>query len=246
MTDHTNGSAELPLPRGVFISCQAPEESPLRDPHVMVSMALAAEKAGASGIRAEGVADISQIVRAVKLPVIGIRKKHYDGSEVYITPTRFEVDEIAAAGAHIVALDATPRPRPGGETLGGVVSHARLLGLTVMADLSTIEDAAGALEAGVDVLGTTLVGASEDDVRPGGPNLRAIEELARRFPDVQIVAEGRFATPDDVRGAFLAGASTVVVGKAVTDAYALTLDLVAAADAVGARAASVNVGVIRH
>lgn len=232
MTDHSSLAADLPLPRGVFISCQAPEGSPLRDPLVMVRMAVAAEKAGAVGIRAEGVLDVSEIVRAVTLPVIGIRKKHYEGSEVYITPTRFEVDEIAAAGARIVALDATPRPRPGGETLGGVVSHARSLGLTVMADLSSAQDAQGALDAGVDVLGTTLVPAGDADIRPGGPNLAVIDELAQRFAGIQIVAEGRFATPDDVRRAFSAGASTVVVGKAVTDAYALTQDLVAAANAV--------------
>lgn len=232
MTDHSDLTADRPVPHGVVISCQAPEGSPLRDPHVMVSMALAAEKAGAVGIRAEGVPDVSAIVRAVGVPVIGIRKKHYDGSEVYITPTRFEVDEIASTGARILALDATPRPRPGGETLAGVVAHARALGLTVMADLSAVDDAPGALAAGVDVLGTTLVPASAADIRPGGPNLRAVEQLAHRFPGVPIVAEGRFATPEDVRGAFLAGASTVVIGKAVTDAYALTHDLVAAADGV--------------
>lgn len=232
MTDHSNRPEGRGLPHGVFISCQAPEGSPLRDPHVMVSMAQAAEKAGAVGIRAEGVLDISAIVGAVSLPVIGIRKKHYDGSDVYITPTRFEVDEIAGAGARIIAVDATPRPRPGGETLAALVSHARSLGLTVMADLASAEDAAGALAAGVDVLGTTLVAAGPSDVRPGGPNIAVVEQLAERFPRVQIVAEGRFATPEDVQAAFRAGASSVVIGKAVTDAYALARDLVAAANAV--------------
>jgi N-acylglucosamine-6-phosphate 2-epimerase len=198
----------------------------------MVSMARAAEKAGAVGIRAEGVEDISQIVRAVHLPVIGIRKEHYDDSDVYITATRTEVDEIAHAGARIVALDATTRRRPGGETLEGVVAHAKSLGLIVMGDLAGVDDAAPALAAGVDVLATTLVPAGDDDVRPGGPNITVIEQLAVAFPGRQIVAEGRFATPDDVQRAFRAGASTVVVGKAVTDAYALARDLVAAANRV--------------
>ncbi|AGW42734.1 indole-3-glycerol phosphate synthase [Leifsonia xyli subsp. cynodontis DSM 46306] len=208
--------------------------SPLRNPSIMVSLALAAQKAGAAGIRAEGAEDISQIVRAVQIPVIGIRKKHYDGGEVYITPTRFEVDEIAGAGATILALDATTRPRPGGETLECVVSHAKALGLIVMADLSRAEDAGPAVEAGADVLVTTLVAASEQDIRPGGPNLSVIERLAQSFPDRQIIAEGRFAGPKDVQGALRAGASTVVVGKAVTDAYALTIDLVAAANSLAA------------
>lgn len=219
------------LPRGVFVSCQAPVGSPLRDPYVMTSMARAAEKAGAVGIRAEGVPDITQIVAAVHLPVIGIRKQHYEGSDVYITPTRFEVDEIARAGAKIIALDATTRQRPAGETLDGVVAHAKSLGMIVMADLSSARDAEEAIAAGVDVLGTTLIGASDADIRPGGPNLSAITALAQQFPERQVVAEGRYATPDDIQAAFRAGASTVVVGKAVTDAYALTHDLVAAANA---------------
>lgn len=217
------------LPRGVFVSCQAPLGSPLRDSYVMVSMARAAEKAGAVGIRAEGVEDITQIVAAVHVPVIGIRKERYEGSDVYITPTRFEVDEIARTGAKIIALDGTTRQRPGGETLDGVVAHAKSLGLIVMADLSSTTDADAAIAAGVDVLGTTLIGASDADVRPGGPNLSAVAALSQRFPERQIIAEGRYATPDDIQAAFRAGASTVVVGKAVTDAYALTYDLVAAA-----------------
>ncbi|MEN2741387.1 putative N-acetylmannosamine-6-phosphate 2-epimerase [Microbacterium sp. X-17] len=220
------------LPRGVFVSCQAPVGSPLRDPYVMVSMARAAEKAGAVGIRAEGVEDIAQIVAAVRLPVIGIRKEHYEGSDVYITPTRFEVDEIARAGAGIVALDGTTRRRPGGETLDRVVAHAKSLGLIVMADLSSAADAEAAIAAGVDVLGTTLIGPSDADIRPGGPNLSAIAALSQRFSDRQIIAEGRYATPEDIQAAFRAGASSVVVGKAVTDAYALTHDLVVAAKTV--------------
>lgn len=198
----------------------------------MVRMALAAQKAGAVGIRAEGVNDIAQIVAATPLPVIGIRKEHYEGSSVYITPTRREVDEVAHAGAKIIALDATTRPRPRGETLDEVVAHAKSLGLIVMADLAGAADADAAIAAGVDVLNTTLIAASSADIRPDGPNLSAVASLVEDYPDRQIVAEGRYATPDDIQAAFRAGASVVVVGKAVTDAYALARDLVVAADAV--------------
>ena len=218
------------VPQGIIISCQAPEGSPLRDPYIMAALARAAEKAGAVGIRAEGVDDISRIAESVSLPIIGIRKKVYPDSEVYITPTKAEVDLISHAGAKIIALDATPRPRPGGETLAEVVSYAKSLGLAVMADLSSSDDAAGAVAAGVDILGTTLVPVSDEDIRPGGPNLAVIEQLANAYPDRQIIAEGRFSTPADAKAAFQAGASTVVIGKAVTDAYALTYDLVTASN----------------
>ena len=234
MTDYKAVDQANQLPQGIIISCQAPEGSPLRDPAIMAALARAAEKAGAAGIRAEGADDIARIAESVSLPIIGIRKKVYPDSDVYITPTKAEIDLISHAGAKIVALDATSRPRPGGETLAEVVSYAKSLGLIVMADLSSSDDAAGAVAAGVDVLGTTLVPVSDEDIRPGGPNLAVIERLASTYPDRQIIAEGRFSTPADAKAAFQAGASTVVIGKAVTDAYALTYDLVTAANPAAA------------
>lgn len=234
MNDYKAVEQANSIPQGIIISCQAPEGSPLRDPYIMAALARAAEKAGAVGIRAEGVGDISRIAESVSLPIIGIRKKVYPDSEVYITPTMADVDLISNAGAKIIALDATSRPRPGGETLAEVVSYAKSLGLIVMADLSSSDDAAGAVAAGVDVLGTTLVSVSDEDIRPGGPNLAVIEQLASAYPDRQIIAEGRFSTPADARAAFQAGASTVVIGKAVTDAYALTCDLVTATNPAAA------------
>ncbi|MFF5074330.1 N-acetylmannosamine-6-phosphate 2-epimerase [Micromonospora olivasterospora] len=219
-----------PGAHGVVISCQAPESSPLRDSHVMARLALAAQKAGAVGIRAEGGADIAAIRAVCSLPVIGIRKHWYAGSDVYITPTKADVDTVADAGAELVALDATPRPRPGGETLAEVVAHAKRRGLKVMADLSGSEEAKGAVDAGVDYLGTTLVPASAEDVRPGGPNVAVIRRLVEANWGLPVIAEGRFATPGDIVAAFGAGAAVVVVGRAVTDAYALAGDMVRAAN----------------
>lgn len=219
-----------PGAHGVVISCQAPQESPLRDSHVMAQLALAAQLAGAIGVRAEGGPDITAIRAVCSLPVIGIRKHLYEGSDVYITPTRADVDTVADAGAELVALDATARPRPYGETLAEVVAHAKSRGLTVMADLSDADEAKAAIEAGVDFLGTTLVAAGAEDIRPGGPNLAVIRRLADANWGLPIIAEGRFATPGDVVAAFEAGAAIVVVGRAVTDAYALASDLVRAAN----------------
>nr|WSY56251.1 putative N-acetylmannosamine-6-phosphate 2-epimerase [Streptomyces sp. NBC_00886] len=216
-----------PSTSGVIISCQAPHGSPLRDSHVMARMALAAQKAGAIGIRAEGARDIEAIRAVCSIPVIGIRKHHYRGSDVYITATRADVDTVADTGAEIVALDATPRPRPGGETLQQVIAHAKQRGMQVMADLAAFEDAARAVEAGADFLGTTLV--PESRVRPGIPNISIIRRLAEAALHRPIIAEGRFATPAHVTAALQAGASAVVIGRAVTDAYALAADMVRAA-----------------
>jgi N-acylglucosamine-6-phosphate 2-epimerase len=123
-------------------------------------------------------------------------------------------------------MDGTARARAGGEKLSDVVSHAHDRGLLVMADLAAVDDAAFALDSGADSVATTLIGRSLADLRTGGPNVRAIAELRNSFPDVAIIAEGRYATAADVRQAFDLGATSVVVGAAVTDAYFLARHLI--------------------
>ena len=78
----------------LIISCQALPDEPLHSPFIMGRMALAATMGGASGIRAQGMADILEIKKNTNLPIIGIVKRNYDDSEIYITPTKKEVDEL--------------------------------------------------------------------------------------------------------------------------------------------------------
>lgn len=209
---------------GLIVSCQAPVGSPLRDPRTMAQMAASAERHGAIGVRVEGAADIAAVAARVALPVLGIRKAHRPGSEVFITATRADVDLVHAAGAGFVALDATPRRRPGGERLADVVEHAHALGLGVVGDLAAVSDAEPARDAGVDALATTLIAASDEDVRPGGPNVRAVERICGGGSGLPVVAEGRFATASDLDLAREAGAASVVIGRALTDVDALIRD----------------------
>lgn len=83
----------------------------------MGRMALAAKIGGASGIRANTKEDIAEIQTQVDLPIIGIVKRDYEDSEIYITPTMKEIDELMEVKPEIIAMDATISTRPEGKTL---------------------------------------------------------------------------------------------------------------------------------
>lgn len=67
---------------------------PLHSSFIMGRMALAAKVGGASGIRANTKEDIREIQSQVDLPIIGIVKRDYEDSDIYITPTMKEVEEL--------------------------------------------------------------------------------------------------------------------------------------------------------
>ncbi len=214
--------------RGLIVSCQALEHEPLHGSHIMARMALAAEQGGAVGIRANTPEDIQAIKATVKLPVIGIYKREYEGSEVYITPTFAEAKAIAEAGADMIALDATPRPRPGGETLATLIRRIHQeLDLPVMADCSTTEEAIAAAELGADVVSSTLAGYTPYSRKTEGPDFEMLREVLDRV-SVPVFAEGRFHTPEQVAQALAMGCYAVVVGGAITRPQEITARFTAA------------------
>src|SRR5690349_6464313 len=102
------------IPKGALVvSCQARADNPLHGPVHMSAMAQAAGAGGAKGIRANGTEDVAAIRAVSGLPIIGIAKVWDDRFPVYITPGFRQAAEIARAGADIIGLDATPRPRDG-------------------------------------------------------------------------------------------------------------------------------------
>jgi N-acylglucosamine-6-phosphate 2-epimerase len=212
---------------GLVVSCQAPASSPLARTEHIVALAGAAEQGGAVGIRAEGVDDVTAIREAVALPLIGLRKRAVPGSDVYITPELEDARALAVAGADIVAVDATRRPRPGGLASERFVARlARTLPQPVLADVDCLEAGVAARAAGAAAVATTLSGYTGGPV-PDEPDLELVARLAAEL-DCPVLAEGRYATPEAVHDAFAAGAFAVVVGTAITDAVALTRRFAAA------------------
>jgi N-acylglucosamine-6-phosphate 2-epimerase len=145
---------------GLVVSCQALPDEPLHSSFIMSRMALAAFQGGAVGIRANTVEDITEIRKMVNLPIIGIIKQEYPGSEVYITPTMKEVDALCSCGVEVLAMDATKRLRPGSRTLEDFFQEVRRKypEQLFMADCSDQEEGMAAAAMGFDLIGTTMAG----------------------------------------------------------------------------------------
>lgn len=200
----------------------------------MAAMARAAEAGGAAGLRANGPEDIAAIRAVSALPIIGIAKVWSDRFPVYITPGFSDAAAVAAAGADIIALDATPRPRDG-EPVARLIARIRTeLGREVFADVSTPEEGREAAAMGATYVATTLAGYTEETAhrRTVGPDLDLLAALASSV-DVPVVAEGRFDTPDLVAAAFRHGAHAVVVGTMITNPREITRRFASAARPFG-------------
>ncbi|AFP71387.1 MULTISPECIES: N-acetylmannosamine-6-phosphate 2-epimerase [Enterobacter] len=218
----------------LVVSCQALENEPLHSPFIMSRMALAAAQGGAAAIRANSVVDIEAIKQQVSLPVIGIIKRDYPESEVFITATMKEVDELMAVAPEIIALDATARERPGGESLETLVMRirSRYPSVLLMADISTVDEAVTAQALGFDCVGTTLYGYTAETAGHLLPeNDCAFLKAVLAAVTVPVVAEGNVDTPERAARCLALGAHTVVVGGAITRPQQITERFMAAISA---------------
>lgn len=225
----TNEEVLKQIKGGLIVSCQALSTEPLYDPYIMSKMAYAAMLGGAAGIRANTVVDIHEIKKLVDLPIIGIIKKEYDDSDVYITPTEKEVDELVYEGVEIIAVDATNRPRPNGESFESFFKNirAKYPNQLFMADTSCFEEGKLALELGCDLLGSTMAGYTEYTKGETLPALNLIHRYACEL-NAKVVAEGGIWYPEQLQEVYKQGAFTAVIGTAITRPRDITKRFVSA------------------
>lgn len=216
---------------GLIVSCQALPEEPLHSAYIMGRMAVAAKEGGAAGIRANTKEDIAEIKKNVELPVIGIVKRNYPDSRIYITPTMQEIDELMEVKPEIIALDATNAVRPGGLGLEEFYRQirSRYPDQMLMADCSTVEEALQADRIGFDFIGTTLVGYTEQSrsLRIEQDDFSIIREILEKVSH-RVIAEGNINTPEKVRKVMDLGVYSVVVGSAITRPQLITRSFVQA------------------
>jgi N-acylglucosamine-6-phosphate 2-epimerase len=221
------------LEGGLIVSCQASSGEPLAAPSHILALALSAINGGAKGLRLEGVENIQAVKRSSRLqlgvPIVGLVKSNKVASEdrlktPYITNCYEDAVAIANAGADIIALDATVRPRPDGSTAAETIDKIhKELDKPVWADVATFAEGIAALEAGADIVSTTLFGYTEETAIPReqGPGFDLLKELVSHS-SVPVILEGRVWYPEEVKQAFELGAYAVVVGSAITRPQLIT------------------------
>ena len=209
----------------LIVSCQALPNEPLHSSFIMGRMALAAKEGGAKGIRANTKEDIAEIKKNVDLPIIGIVKRDYPDSEIYITPTMKEIDELMEVKPDIIALDATNRLRPEGKMLDEFFHEVKKAypNQLLMADCATFEECVHADQLGFDFVGTTMVGYT-----PASKGLKIEADDFKILRDVlktvkhRVICEGNIDSPEKARHVLDLGAYCVVVGSSITRPQLIT------------------------
>ncbi len=204
-----------PLRHGLIVSCQAPPSSPLYEPNVIAAIAQASINQGAVGLRIDTPAHVQAVKQRCNAPIIGLWKQIIPGYEVYITPQFRHAEAVSQAGADIIAIDATTRDRPENETISSLITQIHNeLGKPVMADVDTIENAIAALNAGADIIGTTLYGYTSQTQGLTPPGFELLSQIVKL--NIPAICEGGVSSPQMARQALDLGAYGVVVGTAIT------------------------------
>lgn len=218
-TSLLKGQLNGQLNGGLIVSVQAPEGSPMRHPDVIAAMAEASLNNGAIGVRLESPEHIGAVRRRCpEALIIGLWKRTFPDSPVYITPGWQEIRAVWAAGADVIALDATDRRRPADQSLSELVQRAReQLGAVLMADVDTIANGLRAAELGCDWIGTTLYGYTEATAALRPPAWGLLPQLRQQLPAGRLlICEGGIASAEQAGRALREGADAVVVGTAIT------------------------------
>ena len=217
----------IDFPKGLIVSSQALEGNPMKSTEKLASMAEAAAKGGACALRVDGADMVRELKARTDVPIIAIHKVKDKSGRVVITPCFDMAKELCLAGADVIALDATFYPSEIKEELATLIKRIHEeLGILVMADISTAEEAENASRLGADAVSTTLAGYVPGALHKSEelyiPNFELIRKIASLHLDAALVAEGRFWTPRDVVEAMRLGADAVVIGKAITNPMAIT------------------------
>lgn len=211
MLKHTSKNILEIIKNGLIASCQPVDDGPLDSPEIVAAMAQASVIGGAAGIRIEGIDNLRAARSKVNVPIIGIVKRNLSDSPIRITPFLQDIEDLANAGADIIAVDGTLRPRP--VDLESAVKKIKELGCLAMADCSNLTEGLHCQQLGFDIIGSTMSGYTGGPV-PTEPDCQLVKDL--KAAGCWVMAEGRYNTPELAKTAIEIGADAVTVGSALT------------------------------
>lgn len=196
---------------GLIASCQPVDDGPMDKPEIVAAMAQASVVGGAAGLRIEGVDNLKATRPVVNVPIIAIVKRDLEDSPVRITPFLQDIEDLAAAGADIIAVDGTDRKRP--VDIESAVKKIHELGCLAMADCSNLAEGLYCQQLGFDIVGSTMSGYTGGEI-PDEPDYQLVKDL--KAAGCFVMAEGRYNTPELAQTAIAIGADSVTVGSALT------------------------------
>lgn len=196
----------------LIASCQPVDNGPMDKVEHIRAMALAAVDGGAGGLRIEGVENVKAVAEATAVPIVGIIKRDLDDSPVRITPFIEDVHALAAAGASIIAFDGTDRVRP--LATAALLDAIHRSGCIAMADCATFEEGIGLAKLGCTFIGSTMSGYTQGEIPPELPDYALVADWHKQ--GLNVIAEGRYNSPERAEKAMFLGAFCVTVGSAIT------------------------------
>lgn len=200
------------LKQSLIASCQPVDDGPMDKVEHIVAMALAALDGGAKGLRIEGVENVRAVAKATSAPIVGIVKRDLTDSPVRITPYIEDVAALAKAGANIIAFDGTDRERPVAmlDLLNAIHSN----GCVAMADCADYETGLMLAQQGCSFIGSTMSGYTDLNNTPTTPDYDLVSNWVAQ--GLNVIAEGRYNSPERAAKAIELGAFSVTVGSAIT------------------------------
>lgn len=215
------------IKNNLIVSCQAVDNEPLNNTTAITLITKDCIEGGAKVLRLsqyDHIKSIKNLVANTNIPIIGSIKQQYNNSQVFITPTLKEVDQLIELDVDCIAIDATNRKRPN-ESLEEIVKYCKLKAPNklIMAECAILEDVIRAEKLDFDLIGTSLRGNTDNS--KGFSSIENNYHFIRECLDYvkkPIIAQGGIWQPFQVKDLLDLGCFAVVVGSAITKPKEIT------------------------
>ena len=209
----------------LYVSCQASICSHLNNPELLLCVAKDVVSAGAFGIRAEGISNLKLMHENLKVPIISLVKSKYQDGSVCITRKISQINKLVEVGCKTIAVDGTNRII---DSMTGSMFITFIKNnfpeVSIIADVSTLEEAVSSLYAGANYVATTLRGYTPWTSHNSYDNFdfNFLDKICSEISPNKIVAEGRISSPSIFGDLCAYNLNSIVVGKAISDPKYLT------------------------